>query len=304
MSVVRGVAFVTLAFLALAAQAVAGEVTHHRFHSDVLGRDYPYTLYLPDGYHDSGLDYPVIYLLHGSFGSDRDWVSRGRLEATVDRMIRRGRIPPVVIVMPGSRSWWVDGYNESARTAFLGELMPRVEALWRVVPERAWRGIAGLSAGGYGTVNFILERPELFGAAAALSPASYYPLPPADSTARRHPAFLTPDRRFDAELWRRLNYPAHLDGYLTQERVVPLYLSAGDRDRFDAVRHARRLQAALEVHQPGRVPLEVLPGGHSWRVWRASLGPALDFMFRHLRPPIPMRSAASAMSSPRTDAAP
>ncbi|WP_275286209.1 alpha/beta hydrolase [Halomonas elongata] len=299
-AVARGVAFAILTLLVLVGQVAAGQVTHHRFHSEVLGRDYPYTLYLPVGYHDSGLEYPVIYLLHGSFGSDRDWVNRGRLEAVADRMIRRGRIPPAVIVMPGSRSWWVDGHNEPARTAFLEELMPQVEALWRVVPEREWRGIAGLSAGGYGTVNMILERPELFGAAAALSPASYYPLPPADSTARRHPAFLTPDRRFDAELWRQLNYPAHLDGYLAQERVVPLYLSAGDRDRFDAMRHARRLQAALEVHQPGRVPLEVLPGGHSWRVWRASLGPALEFMFRHLRAPIPTQT----MPSSTTDAAP
>ncbi len=271
--------------LLLAAPSLAGQVSYHRFHSETLGRDYPYTLYLPDGYHESGLDYPVIYLLHGSFGSERDWVTRGALEALVDRQIRRGRMPPAVIVMPGSQSWWVDGHNEPARTAFFEDLLPHVEAVWRVVPEREWRGVAGLSAGGYGTVNFILERPELFAAAAALSPASYHPVPPPNSTAREHAAFQTPNNRFDADLWQRLNYPVYLDSYLAQDFVVPLYLSAGKRDVFDAVAHARRLQAALEVKQPGQVPLDVLGGGHTWRVWRASLPRALDFMFQYLQPP-------------------
>jgi len=284
---------ITFLLLLLTWPALAGQVSHHQFPSATLGRDYPYTLYLPDGYHDAGLDYPVIYLLHGSFGSDRDWVGRGALKRIADRMIRQGRIPPAVIVMPGSRSWWVDGHNEQARSAFFEELLPHVEGLWRVVPKREWRGIAGLSAGGFGTVNFMLERPELFAAAAALSPASYYPLPPADSTARRHPAFLTADNRFDADLWRRLNYPAHLEHYLAQERVVPLYLSAGSRDAYDAVTHARRLQAALQPHQPGEVRLEVFPGGHTWRVWRASLEPALAFMFRYLKPPLPAEVAAA-----------
>nr|WP_276316512.1 alpha/beta hydrolase-fold protein [Halomonas flagellata] len=277
-----------LLLIMLAGKALAGQVTHHRFHSETLGRDYPYTLYLPDGYPESGLEYPAVYLLHGSLGSDLDWVNRGALKEVADRLIRQGRIPPTVIVMPGSQSWWVDGRNESARTAFFEDLLPHVEALWQVVPEREWRAVAGLSAGGYGTINFILERPELFAAAAALSPASYHPLPPVNSSAREHSAFLTPEGRFDADLWQRLNYPAHLDSYLAQEYVVPLYLSAGNLDAFDAVRHARKLQRALDEHQPGQVPLEVFRGGHSWRVWRASLPGALTFLFRYLQPPRPL----------------
>ncbi|MGS2743281.1 alpha/beta hydrolase [Halomonas sp. LS-001] len=274
-------------------QGLAGQVTHHRFHSETLGRNYPYSLYLPDGYHDSGLNYPVVYLLHGSFGTSRDWVSRGALEEVADRLIRRGDIPPAIFVMPGSQSWWVDGYNESARTAFLDDLMPHIESLWRVVPEREWRGIGGLSAGGYGSINLALENPALFAATAALSPASYYPLPPLNSTAREHPAFLDDDSRFDESLWKNLNYASHVDSYLNQSLVVPIYLSAGTRDIYNAVEHARRLQAALMPHQAGQIPLEVFSGGHTWRVWRASLAPALKFMFRHLESPVPTSSLDS-----------
>ncbi|WP_104203838.1 alpha/beta hydrolase [Billgrantia saliphila] len=272
--------------------ARAGEITYHRFPSEVLGREYPYTLYLPEGYRESNLAYPVLYLLHGSFGSERDWVERGRLRQTADRLIREGILPPMVIVMPGSESWWIDGHNEAARTAFLEELMPHVEATWQVVPQREWRAIAGLSAGGFGTLNFILERPELFAAAAALSPASYHPLPPSHSSAWRHPAFLDAQGNFDAELWRRRNYTAHLDGYLEAEQVVPLYLSAGKSDTYHAVHHARLVRQALRPHQPELVSFEEYNGGHTWRVWRASLPSALSWISRFVHYPVPMETLA------------
>ncbi|EPC01566.1 hypothetical protein L861_16980 [Litchfieldella anticariensis FP35 = DSM 16096] len=268
-----------------AGTATAGQVSHHSFHSETLGRDYPYTLYLPDGYAVSNQSYPVVYLLHGSFGSDRDWVKRGRLKQIADRLIGKGRIPPAVIVMPRSRSWWVDGHNEQARTAFFEDLIPHIENNWHVVPEREWRTIGGLSAGGFGAINFILERPDLFVAAAALSPAAYAPLPPRSSSAWRHPAFQAPEGRFDTELWQRVNYTAHLDSYKAQERVVPLYLSAGSRDVHDAAEYADFLYRILEQHQPGQVSLEVLRGGHSWRVWRASLPSVLEFLFQYAQGP-------------------
>ncbi|MGM0700797.1 MAG: alpha/beta hydrolase [Pseudomonadota bacterium] len=280
--------------LLLCSPLLAGQVSHHRFASDVLGRDYPYALYLPDGYRSTQQAYPVIYLLHGSFGGSRDWLERGRLARTADRLIREGTIPPAVIVMPGSRSWWIDGHNEPARRAFFDDLIPHVEATWQVVPERAWRGVAGLSAGGYGSVNFALERPELFGAAAALSPASYHPQPPQNSSAWRHPAFLDDAGEFDSGLWAAHNYTAHLDDYLAGEFVVPLYISAGDRDVFNALHHARLLYEALEVNQPHRITLETFSGGHTWRVWRASLPGALSWMFGYLEGPVPLAQLAEA----------
>lgn len=276
------------------AKAQAGEVVYHQFFSKLLGREYSYALYLPEGYRESNLAYPAVYLLHGSFGSERDWIESGNLERTADRMIRAGLIPPMVIVMPGSESWWIDGHNEAARSAFLDELMPYVEENWQVVPLRDWRAIAGLSAGGYGTLNFIFERPDLFVAAAALSPASYHPLPPQHSSARRHPAFLDQDGDFDTGLWQRRNYTAYLDDYLERGLVVPLYLSAGNRDRFNAEHHARLVQQALASYQPDLVELEVFNGGHTWRVWRASLPNALAWVARFIEQPVPLETLAQA----------
>ncbi len=285
-----------LSCLILSSHALAGDVSHQHFFSPTLDHNYPYTVYLPDDYDtDATTPYPVVYLLHGSFGNERDWVTRGNLPQTADRLIAAGHLPPTVFVMPGSRSWWVDGYNEAARSAFFNDLLPHIESTYHVGGERHLRGVAGLSAGGYGALNFALERPELFAAVAALSPASYAPAPPANSSARRHPAFLDEQGQFDHERWEALNYTAHLENYRLQvtprttgERdisPVPLYISAGRSDVYDAEFHARLLRQTMERIQPDDVRLDLYPGGHTWRVWRASLPAALNFMFQHIGQP-------------------
>lgn len=283
--------------LAISSYTMAGDISREQFTSPTLGHDYPYTIYLPRDYDkDAQAPYPVIYLLHGSFGNELDWATQGNLPQIADRLISAGHIPPTVFVMPGSRSWWVDGYNEPARSAFFDDLLPHIESTYNVGNTRQLRGVAGLSAGGYGALNFALERPDMFAAVAALSPASYVPTPPANSSAKRHPTFQNEQGQFDQDLWARLNYTAHLEEYrfLVTPRPsattsdippVPLYISAGRRDVFDAEYHARVLRQAMERIQPGYVRLDLYPGGHTWRVWRASLPAALNFMFQHMGHP-------------------
>ncbi len=83
----------------------ASEIAHYEFDSETLGASYPYTLYTPDGFDESDKRYPVMYLLHGSFGNENDWASKGSLQETADTLIEQGKIPPALIVMPGSQSW-------------------------------------------------------------------------------------------------------------------------------------------------------------------------------------------------------
>ena len=165
----------------------AGTVVHTTMDSQALQAPYPMTVYIPDREPSPGSVYPVVYLLHGSFGSENDWLANGNLKSTADHLIASGQIPPVLIVMPGSQSWWLNGYNEPAEHAFFEDLIPYIEANYPTARTRTGRLVAGLSAGGYGATRFALKYPELFGAAAALSPATYVPLPPKNSSAHRHP---------------------------------------------------------------------------------------------------------------------
>ncbi len=263
----------------------AGEITHHSFSSDTLGRDYAYNVYLPDGYDEGDKVYPAMYLLHGSFGNENNWAVSGGLQQTADRLIEEGTIPPAVIIMPGSESWWVDGYNEAAETAFFDDLIPHIEATWRVIPEREGRLIGGLSAGGYGTINFVLEHPDMFAAGAALSPASYVPVPPSNSSGNRHPAYLDESGAFDPAKWEELNYTAYIDDYKAQDIVVPLYINSGDHDVFDIAFHAAVLYQALREHQPDKVEYRVVDGDHEWKVWSDTLPEAMTYVFSYAARP-------------------
>lgn len=271
---------------AFADQTIAGTITHHSFDSATLDRAYKYNIYLPDDYTSGNLAYPVLYLLHGSNGSENDWPLYGNVQQTADILIDKGVIPPTIIVMPGSESWWVDGNNENAKTAFFADLIPHVEESFRAISERNGRLVAGLSAGGYGTVNFVLEYPEMFAAGAALSPASYVPYPPATSSAHRHPAFLDADGKFDRDLWERLNYTSHIESYMAQDIVVPLYINSGDHDEFDIAFHAATLYQSLREHQPNEVELRVVDGDHDWAVWAGTLSEALAYIFRFSSDPV------------------
>lgn len=284
----RSLVFVVLTTMAhlFSSPLSAGEITAHRFASETLDRDYAYTIYLPDGYEEDDLHYPALYLLHGSGGNENTWAVNGRALRTLDSLIDSGDIPPMVVIMPGSLSWWVDGYNENARTAFFEDLIPHVERTWEVIPERKGRLVAGLSAGGYGAVNFALEHPEMFAAASALSPAVYIPQPPLNSSAHRVATYQGEDGEFDPDMWTSLNYTNYLDAYKEQEWVVPMYINSGDHDVFNIAYHGAVLFNTLLEHQPGQVEFRVMDGDHEWHVWIDGLKDSLPFMARFISRPM------------------
>jgi len=260
--------------------AAAGEIVHRSFDSEVLGREYRYSVYFPDDYEADEVRYPVLYLLHGASGNESSWPGGGNVRATVDRLVAAGEIPPLLVVMPGhSNGWWVDGHDVPAATVIREELLPHVDSTLRTIPHREGRFIGGLSAGGYGAVNLALDHPYLFAAAAALSPAVYTPLPPERSGSRRNPQFAR-DGVFDPDTWRRLNYPLRLERYATGRLRVPFFLLTGRNDELGITAHTQTLFHRLWPHQPGAVELRIVDGGHDWSVWRAALPDALRYLCR------------------------
>ena len=265
--------------------ALAGEIVIETIASKVLGRDYKVALYLPDGYKDSSQRYPMLLLLHGASGNERDWVDKGSVLFTMDAMVKRRLIHPMVVVMPGDGSnWWVDGAHARSETALMTEVLPAIEAKYRVATERANRLVGGLSMGGYGALNLSLKYPERFAAAAIMSPAIYDPLPPETSASRRTPQFVR-DGKFDPELWKSLNYPAHLEHYMKSGTVVPMWIVSGDHDFLGIAVMSTNLYWRLFQHQKNAVELRIVDGDHEWMVWRDGLGDALQYMNRYIKGP-------------------
>jgi enterochelin esterase-like enzyme len=275
---------IVLLFMSLPLWA-SSAITHHSFESKTLGRSYVYNLYTPDGYEESGLRYPVLYLLHGASGTENSWVQQGNVQQTADALIEAGLIPAQLIVIPADPNfWWADSHVEAAQTALVSDLIPHIDASYRSLALREGRTISGYSAGGFGTTNVALKYPQLFAAAAALSPAVYNPVPPASSSATRIDIFQN-NGQFDSELWASLNWVSVFDSYKNSGITVPFYINSGDHDRFDIAWHAAGFFQALREHQPELVELRIFDGDHDFAAWGGSLGDALQYLGKFLSAP-------------------
>ena len=269
--------FLHSALLALCAvvgaPASASTVISRSFHSEALGRDWAYTIYLPTGYRHDAARIPVLYLLHGNNGDANDWLTQGHLQATADALIEHKEIPPLAIVMPqGGTDWYVDR-KEKMETAFFSDLLPEIETRYAVATQRGGRMIGGVSMGGFGALRYAMTQPELFCGALLLSPAIYPNEPPLASAARRVGVF--GDRQFDPHVWHALNYPAQWERYMSQPYRLPMFIAAGDDDlaiQADAASLYTHLRLAGNP-----AALRIIDGGHTWDVWSALLPAALKY---------------------------
>jgi enterochelin esterase-like enzyme len=257
----------------LAAPAFASSVFNRSFHSEALGRDWAYTIYLPTGYRHDAARLPVLYLLHGNNGDANDWITQGHLQTTADALIERKDMPPVVIVMPqGGTDWYVDR-KEKMETAFFDDLLPEIEARYAVSTQRGGRMIGGVSMGGFGALRYAMTQPERFCGVLLLSPAIYANEPPRASAARRVGVF--GEREFDPRIWHELNYPAQWDRYMSKPYRLPIFVAAGDDD-LAIQAEASVLYTHLRL-AGNPAALRIIDGGHTWDVWSALLPAALKY---------------------------
>ena len=267
--------------------------------SVALGRDFRFSIYLPDGYEAGDLRYPVLYLLHGAGGDETAWLKEGSIKETADKLIHQGEIPPAIIVMPGCRGcWWVDGFADKAETAFWSELVPAVQRRYRTIETRSGRVVAGLSAGGYGAVRYAMRYPDRIAAVAGLSPAVYADTPPAQSSARVQPPFLNANGTFDENAWKAQNYTSLIDWYSGQKDKVAFYLVSGDNDRFGIAFETVALFKRLYAVQPELSELRIVDGDHSWTIWSKSIEAAMRYVFQHADKPVPANVVAAGRLSP------
>lgn len=184
--------------------------------------------------------------------------------------------------MPSAGTTWYVDRQEKMESAFIKDLLPHVDARYSTINSRDGRMLAGFSMGGYGTVRFAMKYPELFRAAAPLSPAIYDPQPPENSASRVVGVFGT--NEFDPAVWTSLNYPRFFERFVAKKLPVPMYIHTGDDDVFLIHRDATNLYERLRAAgQPAE--LRIVNGGHSWDVWGSALGDAMKYMSRFIARP-------------------
>jgi enterochelin esterase-like enzyme len=257
-----------------------------RFTSAVLGRDVSYAVYLPPDYESSTRRYPVVYLLHGYTDNESGWIQFGEINLAADQAIAAREIPPMIIVMPdGGVAWYINDLQGKVRyeEMFVHEFIPHIDASYRTRPSREFRGLAGLSMGGWGTLVHALRHPELFAACAAFSAAVW------------------PDEEvlgMKQDTWDKVVGPVLGVGFAGKDRLTPhfrkhspldlakslseeslkkvrYYIDCGDDDFLI------RGNCALHLLLTDRkIPHEfrVRDGAHTWSYWRTGIVDGLKFI--------------------------
>jgi S-formylglutathione hydrolase FrmB len=163
----------------LVSGAAGGSVLERAFFSPALGREMPYRIYLPPGYggapeHGQAAirRYPVVYLLHGLGGSQKQWSTFGFV-AELERQIAAAGTPLIVVMPTGRAGYWVDHADGGPQWGeyVARDLVAHIDGTYLTEARQEARAIGGVSMGGHGALQLTLNHPGVFDVVGAHSPA-------------------------------------------------------------------------------------------------------------------------------------
>lgn len=243
-----------------------GVLHRHFYKSEAANDERAYYVYTPPGYKASGWKhYPVLYLLHGYSDDASGWWSVGQANIILDNLIARHQAKPMIVVMPlgygtmeiVQRGWsrvrdrdlWQRNVDQFGK-ALMDEVMPQVEKNYRVSTKRKNTAIAGLSMGGAESLTVGLNHLDRFAWVGAFSSGGV--------NTNYSEAFPSMDSS-------------------ANEKLRLLWISCGKDDGL-----LKPNQAFVDYLKSKDVQLTwtIVPGVHSWRVWRRNLADFAPLLFR------------------------
>ncbi|MBP1614761.1 MAG: putative esterase [Bacteroidetes bacterium] len=202
------------------------------FYSEALGKEMSMLVYLPEGY-DRLDPLPVLYFLHGRSGDENIMLETG-LSSKADRMIKNGKIKPMIIVSPridnsrGINSSLIcqEVLDRNSLIINLGmyedyliqEVIPLIDKTFNTIEDREGRYIGGASAGGYIALHNVFRHQHLFSKVGGHMPALELTLEEEDKGYFR-----------DISVWKKYD-PICIAANNTISSDIDVYLDAGDKD--------------------------------------------------------------------------
>lgn len=299
-----------------AAKAPPGKVVFRGFSSDALGVPKSYFVYLPPDYDSTEKRYPVLTMLHGYGGDETNWIRAGKLpEAAAAAGLSAIVVMPdgddsfyANWASPVAYSECVDhrpsafGRTEQASTYCVQrpryedyiakDLIKHVDATFRTVADRKARAILGVSMGGFGALMLAMRHKDVWSVAVShsgvVAPLYDGPHPfregavsasPKPGLAGKFPDDLRDQASrvfgFDVSHWRAHD-PSQLAAGL-KDGELALYLDCGTEDGYQLADHARYVHEVLGKAGVQHT-FELVPGGHSFLLWRERLPKSLAFV--------------------------
>ena len=217
-------------------------------------------IYTPPGF-SKKKNYPVLYLLHGIGGDEKEWLNGGKPQVILDNLYAAGKIEPMIVVMPNGRAMKDDRATGNIMApdkvqAFadfekdlLNDLIPFIEKKYPVLTDREHRAIAGLSMGGGQSLNFGLGNLDRFAWVGGFSSAPN----------TKKPEELVPDPE------------------AAKKQLKLLWISCGDNDRL--ISFSKRTHDYLYEHKVPHI-YYIEPGVHDFKVWKNGLYMFSQFLFK------------------------
>lgn len=217
-------------------------------------------IYTPPGY-SKKKKYPVLYLLHGIGGDEKEWLNGGKPQIILDNLYAQGKIEPMIVVLPNGRAMKDDRASGNIMAqdkvqAFatfeqdlLNDLIPFIEKKYSVLKDKEHRAIAGLSMGGGQSLNFGLGNLEKFAWVGGFSSA--------------------PNTKPPQEL---LPNPAE-----AISKLKLLWISCGDNDGL--LSFSKRTHDYMVQHDVPHI-YYIEPGVHDFKVWKNGLYMFSQFLFK------------------------
>jgi S-formylglutathione hydrolase FrmB len=268
--VLLALAGATAAALLVASQSSAAQRrVETSFVSAALGGRLHFEVYLPDGYDSSRERYPVLYVLHGLPSSASAYTTLRFVERALDTLKR----PAIAVVPQGARLGETDpeyadrGPGDRWATAIATELPRVVDARFRTIRSRSGRALIGISAGGYGAMQLVLNHLGRFSVVESWS-GYFHPTDPTGTQALNLGA--------GTDLHQVL--PRVRDTLRVKKTFIAFYVGRGDT-RFFAENEAFN----QELSEDG-VPhvFRAYPGGHDQALWQRYAAPWLELALVHL----------------------
>lgn len=238
-----------------------GKIDTIVYNSTTVGSQRRALIYTPPGF-DKSKKYPVLYLLHGIGGDEKEWFNQGKPNVILDNLYAEKKLVPMIVVLPNGRAMKndravgniYDGERVQAFANFekdlLIDLIPFVEKSYPVLTDRENRAIAGLSMGGGQSLNFGLGNLDYFSWIGGFSSAPN----------TKSPQQLIPDVE------------------KAKASIKLLWVSCGDKDNLINV--SKRTHDFLVENNIPHI-YDVIEGGyHDFKVWKLNLYKFSQLIFK------------------------
>ena len=241
-----------------------GKIESLEYNSKTVGTTRKVTVYTPPNF-NKNKKYPVLYLLHGIGGDEKEWLNGGSPQVILDNLSAEGKVEPMIVVMPNGRAMKEDSATGNIMApdkvqAFatfekdlLNDLIPFIEKKYATLKDREHRAIAGLSMGGGQSLNFGLGNLDKFAWVGGFSSAPN----------TKQPQELVPN-------------PEE-----AKKKLKLLWISCGDNDGL--IYNSKRTHDYLFKNDVPHI-YYIEPGVHDFKVWKNGLYMFSQFLFKPVDP--------------------